>query len=59
VLKYTGVDEEEGLYTLHSVQPGAEAAGKDKHPVQKDTTRVQHQVIQNAVLRIRDKYKLY
>jgi hypothetical protein len=47
------VDGQEGLYTLHSVQSGAEAAGKDKHLLQKDNTRVQYQVTtKNAVLRI-------
>jgi hypothetical protein len=46
------VDGQEVLYTLHSVQSGAEAAGKDKHLLQKDTTRVQYQVTQNAVLLI-------
>lgn len=55
MLKNRGVDEEEGLYTLHSVQPGVEAAGKDKHLVQKDISRVQYQVIQHADLRITDK----
>jgi hypothetical protein len=52
VLKNRRVDGQEGLCTLHSVQPGAEAAGKDKHLLQKDTTRVQYQVIQNAVSRM-------
>jgi len=47
------VDGQEGLYTQHSVQSGAEAAGKDKHLLQKDTTRVQYQVTtKNVVLRI-------
>jgi len=46
------VDGQEGSYTSRSVQSGAEAAGKDKHLLQKDTTRVQYQVTQNAVLRI-------
>jgi hypothetical protein len=41
-----------GIVYPHSVQSGAEAAGKDKHLLQKDTTRVQHQVTQNAVLRM-------
>ena len=52
MLKNRRVDGQEGLYTLHSVQSGEEAAGKDKHLLQEDTTRVHYQVTQNAVLRI-------
>ena len=52
MLKNRRADGQEGLYKLHSVQPGAEPAGKDKHIVQKDITRFQHQVTQNAVLQI-------
>lgn len=44
MLKNRRVDGQEGLYTPHSVQSGAEAAGKDKHLLQEDTTRVQYQV---------------
>lgn len=52
MLKNRRVDGQEELYTLHSVQSGTEAAGKDKHLLQKDTTRVQYEVTQNAVLRM-------
>ena len=51
MLKNRRVDGQEGLYTLHSVQSGTQA-GKDKHLLQKDTTRVQYRVTQNAVLRM-------
>lgn len=57
MLKNRRADGQEGLYKLHSVQPGAEAAGKDKHIVQKDITRVQHQLTQNAVLRNVSKFR--